>query len=44
VQTLFDYLRAGDPLDKFLDDFLTFSREQATALLEAIGVQLGKAA
>jgi uncharacterized protein (DUF433 family) len=44
VQTLFDYLRAGDPLDKFLEDFPTVSREQVTALLEATGVQLGRAA
>jgi len=34
VQTLFDYLQAGDPLDEFLDDFPTVSREQAIALLE----------
>jgi len=34
VQTLFDYLQAGDPLDEFLDDFPTVSREQAIAVLE----------
>lgn len=34
VQTLFDYLGAGDPLDEFLDDFPTVRREQATQLLE----------
>lgn len=34
-QTLLDYLEAGDPLDEFLDDFPTVSREQAVATLEA---------
>jgi len=34
VRTLFDYLEAGDPLDEFLDNFPTVSREQAVALLE----------
>ena len=34
VQTLFDYLEAGDPIDEFLDDFPTVSREMAVALLE----------
>ncbi|MBI4675339.1 MAG: DUF433 domain-containing protein, partial [Chloroflexi bacterium] len=29
VQTLFDYLEAGDPLDVFLDDFPSVTREQA---------------
>lgn len=33
VQTLFDYLEAGDPLDVFLDDFPSVTREQALALL-----------
>ena len=33
-QTLLDYLEAGDPLDEFLDDFPTVSREQAVAALE----------
>lgn len=44
VQSLFDYLEAGHPLDAFLDDFPTVKREQAqgvlaqsrTALLAAI--------
>lgn len=35
VQTLFDYLEAGDPLDEFLDDFPTVRREQAMQLLES---------
>lgn len=34
VQTLIDYLEAGDRLDEFLDDFPTVSREQAVAALE----------
>ena len=34
VRTLIDYLEAGDPLDDFLEDFPTVSREQAVALLE----------
>jgi len=34
VQTLFDYLEAGQALDEFLDDFPSVRREQATQLLE----------
>lgn len=34
VQTLFDYLEAGDPLDRFLDQFPSVSRDQAVAALE----------
>ena len=34
VKTLLDYLEAGDPLDEFLEDFPTVSREQAVAALE----------
>ncbi len=34
VRALMDYLEAGDPLDEFLDDFPTVSREQAVAVLE----------
>lgn len=33
VQTLLDYLAAGDTLDAFLDDFPTVSRAHATAVL-----------
>lgn len=33
VETLFDHLEAGVPLDEFLDDFPTVSKEQAIALL-----------
>jgi uncharacterized protein (DUF433 family) len=34
LQTLLDYLEAGDPLGEFLDDFPTVTREQAIAALE----------
>jgi uncharacterized protein (DUF433 family) len=34
VKRLLDYLAAGDPLDRFLDDFPSVSREQAVAALE----------
>ncbi|HEX3867799.1 MAG TPA: DUF433 domain-containing protein [Gemmatimonadaceae bacterium] len=34
VQTLIDYLEAGDPLDEFLADFPSVSRDQAVAVLE----------
>ena len=33
VQTLLDYLSAGDSLDQFLDHFPTVTREQAVATL-----------
>jgi uncharacterized protein (DUF433 family) len=36
VQTLLDYLEAGQLLDEFLDDFPTVRREQATQLLELL--------
>jgi uncharacterized protein (DUF433 family) len=35
IQNLFEYLEAGDPLDSFLDDFPSVSREQVVAVLEA---------
>lgn len=34
VQTLLDYLEAGDSLNEFLDHFPSVSREQAIAALE----------
>jgi len=34
VESLFDHLEAGVPLDEFLDEFPTVSREQAVALLD----------
>jgi uncharacterized protein (DUF433 family) len=33
VQALFDYLEAGDPLDRFLEHFPDVSREHALAVL-----------
>jgi uncharacterized protein (DUF433 family) len=33
VQTIIDYLAGGHPLEEFLDDFPTVSREQAVELL-----------
>jgi len=37
ARTLVDYLEAGDPLDDFLEDFPTVSRQQAIAFLEEAG-------
>lgn len=34
VRTLIDYLEAGDPLEAFLGDFPSVSREHAVAVLE----------
>lgn len=34
VQSLFDYLEAGDSLEEFLHQFPSVRREQAVALLE----------
>lgn len=34
VQTLIDYLEAGDALDDFLQDFPSVSRDHAIAVLE----------
>jgi uncharacterized protein (DUF433 family) len=34
IQTLLDYLVAGDRLDDFLDEFPTVTREKAIAFLE----------
>lgn len=33
LQALFDYIEAGDPLERFLDHFPSVSREQAVAAL-----------
>ena len=35
VESLFDHVEAGVPLDEFLEDFPSVNREQAVALLEA---------
>jgi uncharacterized protein (DUF433 family) len=34
IKNLFDYLEAGDTLDRFLDSFPSVTREQAVAVLE----------
>ena len=40
VQTLLDYLKAGESIDDFLDGFPTVTREQVIALIEEAGKQL----
>ena len=42
VQTLIEYLEAGDPLDDFLNDFPSVTRDQAIAALE-LGRELTEA-
>jgi len=44
VKALFDYLKGGDTLAEFLDDFPTVSREQAVKALELAGEDLIDAA
>ena len=44
VQTLIDYLEGGHPLDEFLDDFPSVSRDQAVAALELAREALLRAA
>jgi uncharacterized protein (DUF433 family) len=34
IQTLFDHLEKGIPLDEFLDDFPTVKKDQAIAVIE----------
>ena len=40
VQTLLDYLKAGESIDDFLDGFPTVTREQVIAFLEEAEKQL----
>lgn len=42
VQTLIDYLEAGDSLGAFLDDFPSVTREHAVAVLEVAKSELLK--
>ena len=35
VKAIFDYLEGGEPLEEFLEDFPTVSREHAISVLEA---------
>lgn len=44
VQALFDYVEAGDPLERFLDHFPTVTRDQAVAALEEAAGLLERAA
>lgn len=37
ARILFEFLTAGDSLDKFLDAYPSVSREQATTMLETAG-------
>jgi uncharacterized protein (DUF433 family) len=41
VQSLFDYLEAGDPLEVFLDNFQSVSKEMANRVLEWSKKSLG---
>ena len=43
IQTLFDHLRAGDPMEVFLEDFPPVTREQAVAVVDlaAMGLLTG---
>ena len=44
VDNLFDYVEAGDPLDRFLDPFPTVRPEQAVAALKIAREALRQAA
>jgi len=37
IQSLFDHLEKGLPLDEFLDDFPSVKKEQAVAIIEIAG-------
>ncbi|GET43586.1 DUF433 domain-containing protein [Microseira wollei] len=40
VQTLLDYLKAGESIDEFLDGFPTVTRKQVISLLEIMETQI----
>jgi uncharacterized protein (DUF433 family) len=44
IQTLIDYLKAGDSIDEFLDGFPTVSREQVIQFLDDAEKQMEKKA
>ena len=44
VQTLLDYLEAGETIDNFLDGFPTVKREQVIAFLEEAKARIVAAA
>jgi uncharacterized protein (DUF433 family) len=37
LETLFDYLEAGESIDSFLENFLSVKKDQAVATLEIAG-------
>ncbi len=44
IQTLIDFLKAGDTIDDFLDGFPTVTREQAVEFLQQAEAQMEKVA
>ncbi|MDG5767088.1 DUF433 domain-containing protein [Balneolales bacterium ANBcel1] len=42
IKTLWDYLKAGDSLEDFLEDFPSVKRKQAVALIERAQNRLTK--
>jgi uncharacterized protein (DUF433 family) len=40
IQTLLDYLKAGESIDDFLEGFPTVTRKQVITLLEEIGQEI----
>lgn len=40
IQNLFDYLEAGDSVERFLDHFPTVAREQVVGVLELFKIEL----
>lgn len=44
IQTLMDYLKAGDSIDEFLEGFPTVSREQVVEFLDEAEKQMEKKA
>ena len=42
VQTLLDYLKAGETIDDFLDGFPSVTREQVVAFLDEAEEQIAK--
>ncbi len=42
LQTFWDYLRAGESINDFLDGFTTVTRDQIITLLNEVEKQLGK--
>lgn len=44
IQTLIDFLTAGDTIDDFIDGFPTVSRQQVIEYLKQAGVEMEKIA